>query len=132
MTEREDPTDEEYEATRLQWYKMDPPQGVPVRNARGNYCVEELVHHGNYRHVRIMEVEELLPRTVGAIVRSGPYIYTAADDSPHVAKILADLKRGRVNRSHGWSTFRVMHLEYPTDFAGHINEVTQYHHEETV
>lgn len=109
------PTDEEYEATRQQYYKMDPKQGEPVRNNRGNYCVEEVVHHGNYRHVRIVEVESLNERTVGAIVRSGPYVYHCEDDSPQVARILADLKLGRVNRSHGWSTFRVLHLEYPQE-----------------
>ncbi|MGZ4659686.1 MAG: hypothetical protein ACXVYB_00235 [Arthrobacter sp.] len=111
MSERTDVTDEEYEATRLTYYPMDPPQGTPLKNARGNYCVEEVVHHGDYRHVRIVEVHELNERTVGAIVRSGPYVYSAADDSPQVARILADLKTGRVNRSHGWSTFRVLHLE---------------------
>lgn len=129
MREDTPKTDEEYEATRLEFYKMDPKQGTPVRNARGNYCIEEVVHHGNYRHVRIMEVADLNPRTVGAVVRSGPYIYHCADDSPQLARILADLKLGRVNRSHGWSTFRVLHLEYPADPAGHINEVAQYHHE---
>ena len=104
-------SDEEYEATRLKYYPTDPPQGEPLKNARGNYCIEEVVHHGDYRHVRIAEVHELTERTVGAVVRSGPYVYNAADDSPQVARILADLKLGRVNRTHGWSTFRVVHLE---------------------
>lgn len=125
----EDVDDETYEATRLKWYPMDPKQGEPVKNARGNYCIEEVVHHGDYRHKRIVEVESLNERTVGAVVRSGPYVYTCADDSPQLARILADLKRGRVNRSHGWSTFRVLHLSYPTDFASHISEVDQYRHE---
>lgn len=124
----EDVDDETYEATRLKYYPMDPPQGAPLKNARGNYCIEELVHHGDYRHVRIVEVHTLDARTIGAVVRSGPYIYTAGDDSPQVARILADLKRGRVNRSHGWSTFRVLHLERDVS-ARYINEVDQYHHE---
>ena len=106
------PTDEEYEATRQTYYKTDPLQSPPVKNARGNYVVEEFVHHGNYRHRRIVEVESLNERTVGAVVRSGPYIYHCADDSPQVARVLADLKLGRVNRSHGWSTFRVINVEY--------------------
>ena len=126
---KELPTDEEYEATRQKYYPMDPRQGKPIHNARGNYCVEEVVHHGNYRHVRIVEVHELNERTVGAIVRSGPYVYTAADDSPQVAQILADLKLGRVNRSHGWSTFRVLHLEYPVDPASFLLESDQYRNE---
>ena len=107
------PTDEEYEATRQKYYKMDPPQGEPRKNQRDNYVIEEVVHHGNYRHVRAVEVHTLDRRTVGAVVRSGPYIYHCEDDSPQVAKILADLKLGRVNRSHGWSTFRVVHTERP-------------------
>lgn len=123
------PTDEEYEATRQKYYPHDPKQGKPIHNNRGNYCVEEVVHHGNYRHVRIVEVATLDARTVGAIVRSGPYIYHPGDDSPQVAQILADLKLGRVNRSHGWSTFRVLHLEYPVDPASFLLEADQYRNE---
>lgn len=106
------PTDEEYEATRLTYYKLDPPQTEPVKNARDNFVVEEFVHHGNYRHRRIVEVHELNARTVAAIMHSSPYAYTADEDSPQVARVVADLKLGRVNRSHGWSTFRVINVEY--------------------
>lgn len=125
------PTDEEYEATRLTYYKTDPPQGTPLQNARGNYVVEEFLHHGDYRHRRVMEVDVLNARTVAAIMHSSPYVYNAAEDSPQVARVLADLKLGRVNRSHGWSTFRVLHTERNRDemASRNINEVTQYHHE---
>lgn len=108
------PTDEEYEATRQTYYKTDPPQSPPVKNARGNYAVEEFLHHGDFRHRRIIEVHELNARNVAAIMHSSPYVYNAAEDSPQVARVLADLKLGRVNRSHGWSTFRVVHLERRT------------------
>lgn len=106
------PTDEEYEATRQTYYKSDPPQTPPVKNARGNYVVEEFLHHGDYRHRRIIEVDELNARNVAAIMHSSPYIYHCDQDSPQVARVLADLKLGRVNRSHGWSTFRVINVEY--------------------
>jgi hypothetical protein len=114
------PTDEEYEATRLKYYPNDPKQGKPVKNQRGNYVIEEVVHHGDYRHVRIVEVDTLDRRTVGAAVRSGPYIYNCEDDSPQVARVLADLLLGRVNRSHGWSTFRVVHISMEPDFSLHV------------
>ena len=108
MTADQPVSDEEYEATRLKYYPNDPQQTMPERNHRHVYTVEEFIHHGNYRLLRIVEVYDLTPRTIAGIFISSAYCYTAEENSPQVARVLADLKLGRVNRSHGWSTFRVL------------------------
>jgi hypothetical protein len=122
MTDHEDPDDGIYEATRQEFYPNDPPQALARKNDRGMYVVQELIHHGNYRSLRRVEVYELNEVTVDAILQSSAYCYGSfagpqenplytAPRNAHLKHLVSDLKRGRVNRSIGWSTFRVLKPE---------------------
>lgn len=114
------PSDAEYEATRLQFYRNDPPQFPAQKNAGGMYAVQEVIHHGDYRSSRLVEVYDLNETTVDAILQSSAYCYGSwANAEPQfhehraaaLKNLVEDLKQGRVNRSIGWSTFRVLTLQ---------------------
>jgi hypothetical protein len=113
------PTDAEYEATRLEFHPHDLPAATPIKNDAGMYPVEEIIHHGDYYSRRVVEVYALNETTVDAIIQSSAYCYGSwanaegADDlKSHrrelLKRLVQDLKEGRVNRSIGWSTFRVL------------------------
>lgn len=118
-------TDEEYEARRLKDYRNDPPAAPAEKNERDMYAVEELIHHGNYISRRTVEVYALNEVTVDAIIQSSAYCYGSWKNPDvtyeslrpsHLEHLVQDLKEGRVNRSIGWSTFRVLPpLEGDTD-----------------
>lgn len=87
------------------------------RNHRNMYTIEELIHHGNYRSLRTVEVYDLTPATVDAVLISSAYCYGSwlNAEAPHTAhrraallELVQDLRHGRVNRSIGWSTFRLI------------------------
>lgn len=127
MTIREDVDDAAYEATRQEFYPNDPPQAPAQKShERGMYVVEEVIHHGNYRTVRRVEVYDLNEVTVDAVLQSSAYCYgswAGPQENPiytehrnaALKRLVADLKRGRVNRSIGWSTFRVLTPSEVTD-----------------
>lgn len=116
MTVHEDLDDAAYEARRQEWYPRDPVQVPAEKNDRGMYVVEELIHHGNYRSLRRVEVYDLNEVTVDAILQSSAYCYGSWREQGQFAEhrqaalkqLVSDLKRGRVNRSVGWSTFRAL------------------------
>lgn len=75
----------------------------PVKNHRDMYAVEEVIHHGDYRSARVVEVYALNETTAGAILESSAYCYGRT----RAAQLLADLKLSRVS-SIGWSRFRLL------------------------
>jgi len=86
------------------------------KNHRGMFTIEESIHHGDYRTVRYVEVYEINPTTVDAVLISSAYCYGswARADKPHtehrrqaLEQLVADLRAGRTNRNIGWSTFRL-------------------------
>lgn len=111
--------DADYEATRQKFYPNDPPESPAQKNGRGMYVVEEVIHHGDYRSVRRVEVYDLNEATVDAIVQSSAYCYGSwahADEyrehrAAALRQLVEDLKAGRVNRHIGWSTFRTINEE---------------------
>lgn len=89
---------------------------MPEKNERGNYTIEEVIHHGEYRNTRRVEVYDITPVTVDAVLISSAYCYGSWLDSDQYAEVrraalatlVDDLKHGRVNRAIGWSTFRTI------------------------
>lgn len=87
------------------------------KNERGMYTIEEFIHHGDYRSRRNVEVYAINETTVDAVLQSSAYCYGSwAHAAPQhfthrktaLAQLVDDLKHGRVNRSIGWSTFRLV------------------------
>jgi hypothetical protein len=81
------------------------------------YTVEEVIHHGDYRSTRRVEVYDITPSTIDGILMSSAYCYGswARADAPfaeHRAAVLKalvkDLRSGIENRAVGWSTFRLI------------------------
>jgi hypothetical protein len=88
-----------------------------AKNDRGMYVIEELIHHGEYRSTRRVEVYDITPVTVDALLISSAYCYGswldpnaqhAAARRPKLFALVEDLRHGRVNRTVGWSTFRLI------------------------
>ena len=87
------------------------------RNHRNMYSIEETIHHGEYRSTRTVEVYDINPVTVDAVLISSAYCYGSwlDPDGPHsevrrpkLFELVEDLKHGRTNRVIGWSTFRLV------------------------
>lgn len=88
------------------------------RNERGMYVIEESIHHGEYRSVRRVEVHAINAVTVDAVIQSSAYAYGSwlhPDNPEHkearntqLHQLVADLRTLRINRSIGWSTFRII------------------------
>lgn len=88
------------------------------RNERGMYVIEETIHHGDYRSVRRVEVHAVNAVTVDAVIQSSAYAYGSwlNPENPDYKEVrnaklhelVADLRALRVNRSVGWSTFRII------------------------
>jgi hypothetical protein len=87
------------------------------RNHRGMYTIQEVIHHGDYRSERIVEVYDVNETTVDAVLQSSAYCYGswAHAEPPYtghrkaaLATLVQDLRHGRENRSIGWSTFRLI------------------------
>jgi hypothetical protein len=95
------------EESRKSFYPNDPEPSLPVKNERGMYVVEEVIHHGDYRSVRRVEVYELNKRTIDGILMSSAYGYGGVAEK-YRERMLLDLQEGHVNRTIGWSTFRVL------------------------
>lgn len=93
----------------------------PTRNQRGMYTIEEVIHHGDYRSTRHVEVYDINTVTVDAILQSSAYCYGSwrNPDNPDYAghrrvalvQLVSDLNHGVTNRSIGWSTFRTITKE---------------------
>lgn len=90
---------------------------MPVRNERGMYVIEEVIHHGQYRSVRHVEVYDLNETTVDGVLISSAYCYGSWADPasrhaetrrPALLALVEDLRAGRENLSIGWSTFRTL------------------------
>lgn len=91
---------------------------MPVKNERGNYVIEEVIHHGEYRNTRRVEVYAINETTVDAVLQSSAYCYGSwkhPENPSHelhrrtaLARLVADLNEGRENRHIGWSTFRTI------------------------
>jgi hypothetical protein len=88
-----------------------------AKNSRDMYVIEELIHHGEYRTVRRVEMYDINPVTVDAVLISSAYCYGswldpnaqhAAARRPKLFALVDDLRHGRVNRTVGWSTFRLI------------------------
>lgn len=76
-----------------------------------NVKIREKIHHGNYRHERVVEVYALNAVTVDAVVQSSAYCYGSLSEGPQKARLdalVADLKAGKVAQL-GWSDFEVIH-----------------------
>lgn len=85
------------------------------KNEHGMYSIEEVIHHGDYRSVRVVQVYDINPVTVDAVIQSSAYCYGSWLNGeypevrrPKLFELVEDLKHGRVNRSIGWSTFRLL------------------------
>lgn len=75
-----------------------------------NVKIQEKIHHGNYRNVRVMEVYAITRATVSALVSSSAYCYgTLTEDSEkaRLDALVATLKAGNVAQL-GWSDFQVI------------------------
>lgn len=76
--------------------------------------IEEVIHHGDYRSRRVVEVWSINEITVDAVITSSAYCYPTYQDPDYPAReerlhaLVEDLKAGRENRNIGWSTFRVI------------------------
>ena len=95
------------EESRKSFYPNDPEPKLPVKNERGMYVVEEVIHHGDYRSVRRVEVYALTKQTIDGILISSAYGYEGIAEK-YRERMLLDLQEGHVNRTIGWSTFRVL------------------------
>lgn len=87
------------------------------RNERRMFTIEEFIHHGDYRSRRFVEVYDINPVTVDAVLQSSAYCYGSwAHAEPphtevrraHLHQLVDDLRHGRTNRAIGWSTFRLL------------------------
>lgn len=88
------------------------------RNERGMFVIEESIHHGEYRSTRRVEVHAINAVTVDAVIQSSAYAYGSwlhPDNPEHkearntqLHQLVADLRTLRINRSIGWSTFRLI------------------------
>lgn len=91
---------------------------APKRNERGMYVIEEVIHHGDYRSARRVEVYSVNVVTVDAVLQSSAYAYGSwqhPENPDHtevrrlqLRQLVSDLKHGLTNRSIGWSTFRLI------------------------
>ncbi|UOK18415.1 hypothetical protein SEA_BRUHMOMENT_99 [Arthrobacter phage BruhMoment] len=91
------------------------------KNERGMYVVEELIHHGNYRSTRRVEVYDVTASTMDGVLMSSAYCYGSwqnpenPDHTKHrrdaLLQLVDDLRHLRTNRSIGWSTFRILTKE---------------------
>lgn len=89
-----------------------------ARNERGMYVIEEVIHHGDYRSVRRVEVYDINETTVDAVLQSSAYCYGSWKHPESISHrehrntalsvLVEDLKWGRTNRAIGWSTFRTI------------------------
>ena len=87
------------------------------RNHRNMYSIEESIHHGEYRSLRVVEVYDVNPVTVDAVLISSAYCYGSWLDPngphsdvrrTHLFELVEDLRHGRTNRVIGRSTFRLV------------------------
>lgn len=111
MAESEELFDLAAKAAAASWLKAQ-------RNERGMYVIEEVLHHGDYRSTRRVEVYAINAVTVDAVIQSSAYCYGSwlHPENPDYAEVrsaklhglVEDLKAGRVNRDIGWSTFRLI------------------------
>ena len=90
---------------------------MPEKNERGNYTIEEVIHYGEYRHSRHVEVYDITVATIDGVLMSSAYCYGSwADAEPQFAEhrraalvqLVDDLRSGVTNRAIGWSTFRLI------------------------
>ena len=88
-----------------------------AKNERNMYVIEESIHHGEYRSTRRVEVYDINPVTVDAIITSSAYCYGSWLDPngpypetrrPKLFGLVEDLRHGITNRVIGWSTFRLI------------------------
>jgi hypothetical protein len=89
-----------------------------AKNHRGMYVIEEVIHMGDYRSTRYVEVYAINAVTMDAILQSSAFSYGSwlnPDNPDHkparnvkLHQLVEDLKHGRTNRSIGWSTFRLI------------------------
>lgn len=92
-----------------------------ARNERGMFVIEEVIHHGDYRSVRRVEVYSINAVTVDAVIQSSAYAYGSwlnPDNPDHkqvrnikLHQLVQDLRTGVTNRDIGWSTFRLITKE---------------------
>jgi hypothetical protein len=93
------------------------PVTAAAKNHRGMFTIEEVIHHGDYRSQRYVEVYALNETTVDAVLISSAYCYGSWAHAEHpytehraaaLKQLVDDLLHGRTNRSIGWSTFRLI------------------------
>lgn len=75
-----------------------------------NVKIREKIHHGHYRHERVVEVWTINSVTVDAILQSSAYCYGSLANDAEQARLdalVADLKAGRVAQI-GWSDLEVI------------------------
>lgn len=77
------------------------------------FQIEEVIHHGQYRSRRVVEVYDINEVTVDAILQSSAYCYGSMRNGSErqqelLAELVEDLKTGYENRSIGWSTFKLL------------------------
>lgn len=87
-----------------------------MKNDRDMFTIQEVIHHGDYRSIRRVEVYAINDTTVDAVLQSSAYCYGSwLHAEPQYAEhrraalkqLVDDLKHGRENRAIGWSTFRL-------------------------
>jgi hypothetical protein len=71
-----------------------------------NIKIQESIHHGDYRHKRVIEVYALTPLTVKGILMSSAY--PDVEPSPeYLNNILTNLKEQGAAQ-HGWADFEIV------------------------
>jgi hypothetical protein len=89
-----------------------------AKNSRGMYVIEEVIHHGEYRSTRRVEVYDITAATVDGILMSSAYCYGSWQEPENpghrdhrrgaLKQLVSDLRHGVTNRAIGWSTFRLI------------------------
>lgn len=70
-----------------------------------NVKIREVIHHGDYRHTRVMEVYKLTPLTVRGVLMSSAYCYELSIER-RLAEIVSELSTTGIAHV-GWSTFTI-------------------------
>jgi hypothetical protein len=89
-----------------------------AKNSRGMYVIEEVIHHGEYRSTRRVEVYDITTATIDGILMSSAYCYGSWQEPENpghrdhrrgaLKQLVSDLRHGVTNRAIGWSTFRLI------------------------
>lgn len=74
-----------------------------------NIKIQETIHHGDYRHKRVIEVHALTMDTVAGVLMSSPYAYTKLSRD-QVDDVMANLQEQGAAQL-GWSNFEIVEAD---------------------